>query len=90
MFPVGPSWLSTARGAVAVARAYTWALAARIGGRPMVFGALALALGITVLVLDLDALRQREGRRAPRTAADCERHFVGAGDRAAPPEQLAR
>jgi hypothetical protein len=56
MFPAGPSWLSGA-GAVAVASAYTWALAARIGGRPMVFGGLALALGIAVLLLDLDALR---------------------------------
>jgi hypothetical protein len=56
MLPAGPSWLSGA-GAVAVASAYTWALAARIGGRPMVFGGLALALGIAVLLLDLDALR---------------------------------
>jgi len=56
MVPVGPSWLSGA-GAVAVATAYSWALAARTGGRPMVFGGLALALGVAVLVSDLDALR---------------------------------
>jgi hypothetical protein len=56
MIPVGPSWLS-GTGAVAVATAYSWALAARTGGRPVAVGALALALGITVLVLDVDALR---------------------------------
>lgn len=56
MVPTGPSWLSSA-GAVAVASAYTWALAARTGGRPLVFGGLALVLGVAVLVLDFDALR---------------------------------
>jgi hypothetical protein len=56
MIPTGPSWLSGA-GAVAIASAYSWALAARTGGRPMVFGGLALALGLAVLVLDLDVLR---------------------------------
>jgi hypothetical protein len=56
MVPAGPSWLSGA-GAVAVASAYSWALAARTGGRPLVFGGLALVLGIAVLLLDLDALR---------------------------------
>jgi hypothetical protein len=51
--PVGPSWLGGA-GSVAVVTAYTWALAARTGGRPVVFGALALALGVLVLLLDDD------------------------------------
>ena len=59
MVPAGPPWLSGA-GAVAVASAYTWALAARIGGRPMVFGGLALALGIAVLLSsDRRAIRLR-------------------------------
>lgn len=43
--PVGPDWLGSA-GAVATASAYSWALAGRTGGRPVVFGALALALGV--------------------------------------------
>ena len=37
--------------------AYAWALAARTGGRPMVFGALALVLGIAVLLIDERYLR---------------------------------
>ncbi len=56
LIPVGPGWLDGA-GAVAVVTAYTCGLAARTGGRPVVFGALALALGVLVLVLDLDYLR---------------------------------
>jgi len=56
MVPVGPTWLDGA-GAVAVVTAYSWALAARTGGRPVVFGALALALGGAVLALDQDYLR---------------------------------
>jgi hypothetical protein len=55
MVPVGPDWLPGA-GAVAVGSAYSWALAARTGGRPVVFGGLALALGVAVLVLDDDRL----------------------------------
>lgn len=51
--PVGPSWLGGA-GSVAVVTAYTWALAARTGGRPVVFGALALVVGVVVLLLDDD------------------------------------
>jgi hypothetical protein len=43
-------------GAVAIASAYTWALAARTGGRPLVFGGLALAVGVAVVGLDLDVL----------------------------------
>lgn len=55
-FEVGPTWLGGA-GAVVVASAYTWALAARTGGRPLVFGTLAVALGVVVLVADEDYLR---------------------------------
>jgi hypothetical protein len=53
---VGPSWLDGV-GGTAVVTAYTWALAARTGGRPLVFGGLALALGVAVLALDQDSLR---------------------------------
>ncbi|GAA5140894.1 hypothetical protein GCM10023340_01760 [Nocardioides marinquilinus] len=56
MVPVGPDWLGGA-GAVAVAGAYSWALAARTGGRPVVFGALAVLIGVAVLVIDDDRLR---------------------------------
>lgn len=56
LLSVGPAWLDGA-GATAVVTAYAWALAARTGGRPVVFGALALALGVVVLALDRDALR---------------------------------
>ena len=37
MVPVGPSWLDGI-GAVTVVSAYSWGLAARTGGRPVVFG----------------------------------------------------
>ena len=53
---LGPAWLPGA-GSVAVVSGYTWALAARTGGRPVVFGSLALVLGVVVLVLDDDRLR---------------------------------
>jgi hypothetical protein len=56
LVPVGPSWLDGA-GAVVVSTAYAWALAARTGGRPVVFGSLALAVGVVVLVSDVDQLR---------------------------------
>jgi hypothetical protein len=49
-------WLDGA-GAVAVVTAYAWALAARTGGRPVVFGGLTLVLGVLVLLLDRDYLR---------------------------------
>ena len=52
----GPPWLSAA-GAVTITTAYAWALAARTGGRPLVVGALALALGTIVVVSDDDSLR---------------------------------
>lgn len=53
---VGPSWLCDA-GSVAVVTAYSWALAARTGGRPVVVGTLALVLGVAVVVTDHDTLR---------------------------------
>lgn len=56
MIPVGPDLLSGI-GAVVIASTYTWALAARTGGRPVIFGGLALVLGILVLVSDEDYLR---------------------------------
>ena len=56
MVPVGPALLPGI-GAVAVASVYSWALAARTGGRPVLFGSLALALGVGVLVLDQEWLR---------------------------------
>jgi len=56
LVPVGPAWLDGV-GAVAIVSAYSWGLAARTGGRPVVFGVLALVLGVLVLVLDQDYLR---------------------------------
>jgi hypothetical protein len=56
LVPAGPSWLD-GLGAVVVVTAYSWALAARTGGRPVVFGALALVLGVLALLLDQDYLR---------------------------------
>ena len=56
MVPVGPGWLGHA-GAVTVASTYAWALSARTGGRPLVFGFLAAALGVAVVVTDEDYLR---------------------------------
>ncbi len=56
LIPTGPPWLDGV-GAVAVVTAYSWGLAARTGGRPVVFGALTLALGVAVLLLDQDYLR---------------------------------
>jgi hypothetical protein len=43
-------------GAVAIASAYSWALAARTGGRPLVFGFLAAAVGAVVVALDQEIL----------------------------------
>jgi hypothetical protein len=56
LIPVGPAWLDGA-GAVAVVAAYSWALAARTGGRPVIFGGLALVIGVLVLLIDQDYLR---------------------------------
>jgi hypothetical protein len=52
----GPGWLC-ATGSVAVVTAYSWALAARTGGRPVVVGALALVLGVVAVLSDDDSLR---------------------------------
>ncbi len=80
MVPVGPGWLGGA-GAVAVAAAYSWALAARTGGRPVVFGsARPRGRRSRSLVIDADVLRtgaavmtcvrrrraRRDGHRARR------------------------
>lgn len=56
LVPVGPGWLDGVGGA-AVVTAYSWALAARTGGRPVVFGGLALALSVAVLAIDEPYLR---------------------------------
>ena len=45
MVPVGPDWLDGV-GAVTIAVTFTATLAARTGGRPVIFGALALAVGV--------------------------------------------
>ena len=52
----GPELLPEA-GAVVVASTYVWALAARTGGRPVVFGALTLAVGVAIVVSDRELLR---------------------------------
>lgn len=57
LVPDGAADLTGGAGAVAVATAYTWGLAARTGGRPYVFGALALGMGVVTLVLDAPVLR---------------------------------
>lgn len=44
-------------GAVVVASTYVWALAARTGGRPLVFGALTLAVGAAAVLTGQDVLR---------------------------------
>jgi hypothetical protein len=44
-------------GAVGTSTAYTWGLAARTGGRPVVFSLLALVLGGVVIGVDDDSLR---------------------------------
>ena len=53
---LAPEVVATA-GAVSVSTAYAWAVAARTGGRPVVFGLLALGIGIAVLVTGEDMLR---------------------------------
>jgi hypothetical protein len=52
----GPEILPEA-GAVVVASTYVWALAARTGGRPVVFGVLTLAVGAAILLSDRELLR---------------------------------
>jgi hypothetical protein len=44
-------------GAVTIGTAYAWGLAARTGGRPVIFAGLALVLGAAVVALDDNALR---------------------------------
>ncbi len=56
MVPAGPGWLG-AVGATAITTTFTMALAARTGGRPYVFGALALAVCLVAAVTEIDELR---------------------------------
>ena len=49
-------WVGDA-GAVATSTAYSWGLAGRTGGRPVIFSLLALVLGGIVVALDENALR---------------------------------
>jgi hypothetical protein len=56
MVPVGPDWVGGV-GAVAVAVTFTMALAARTGGRPLVFGSIALLVGVVTLATGEDYLR---------------------------------
>lgn len=56
MVPLGPDWLGAA-GAITIATTYGFGLAARTGGRPVIFGLLALALGGAAVWVDHDILR---------------------------------
>lgn len=56
LLDIGPGWLDLA-GAVTVSTAYTVLLALRTGGRPIVFGALALALGVLAATASWESLR---------------------------------
>lgn len=53
--PVGPDWLAPV-GSVTVLAGSAWALGARTGGRPYVFGLLALGSGVVALLSDQDLL----------------------------------
>jgi len=55
MVPTGPEWFGIT-GSLIVGPAYTWALAARTGGRPVIFGTLALALGLLAVWADRDII----------------------------------
>jgi hypothetical protein len=55
MVPTGPDWLGLA-GSVTIAATYSWALAARTGGRPVIFGTLALGLGLLAAFVEEDVL----------------------------------
>jgi hypothetical protein len=55
MMPTGPEWLGIT-GSVTIAAAYSWALAARTGGRPVIFGTLAIALGLLAIWIDQDVV----------------------------------
>lgn len=56
MLDLGPAWLDQV-GAVLVTTTYTAALAVRTGGRPVVFGSLALTLGVVAVVSELEHVR---------------------------------
>ena len=53
---IGPAWLDQAS-AVLLSTTLTFALAARTGGRPFVFGALALGFGLAAVLTDNASLR---------------------------------
>jgi hypothetical protein len=53
---IGPTWLDEA-GAIAISTTLTFALAARTGGRPFVFGGLALGFGVVAVVTGNETLR---------------------------------
>ncbi|NGN91852.1 hypothetical protein G5C66_03760 [Nocardioides sp. KC13] len=55
-FDLGPQ-IFGALGAVVVGTAYTFALAHRTGGRPLIFGSLAGVAGLVVVLVDNEALR---------------------------------
>ena len=55
MVPVGPAWFGTV-GSLIIATTFSAALAARTGGRPFVFGALALTVGLVAVLSDQDIL----------------------------------
>lgn len=54
--PAGVARELSPAGSALIATVYVWALAARTGGRPLVFAALAAVLGAVVVVLDRDFL----------------------------------
>lgn len=55
MVPTGPDWFGIT-GSLIIGPAYAWALAARTGGRPVIFGTLALALGLLAVWADRDII----------------------------------
>lgn len=55
MIPVGPEQLGVT-GSVTIAFAFAWGLAARTGGRPFIFGPLALICGLVAVFSDNDLL----------------------------------
>lgn len=55
MVPVGPDWLGVT-GSLSIATTYTWALAARTGGRPLVFAGVALTCGLVAVLGEQDLL----------------------------------
>ncbi|HWJ66926.1 MAG TPA: hypothetical protein VNT31_09625 [Nocardioides sp.] len=55
MVPVGPSWLGTV-GSMVIVTTYSWALATRTGGRPFIFGTLALVCAVVAVLSDQDVL----------------------------------